>query len=77
MRSPPCSASTSGSRDDAQTADPHRVEVVGVRVARVARDRGDPVERGDGLVVEGKAPFAHRAVGRDLVEAPVLVFAAA
>ena len=48
--------------------DPHGVEVVRVRVARVARDRLDPVELGDGRVVELDLPHPQRAVALDLVE---------
>ena len=42
--------------------DPHDVQVVRVRVARVAGDRLDPVELGDGRVVE--LDLAHARIAR-------------
>ena len=49
-------------------AHPHRIQVVRVQVARVARHRVDPVELGDGRVVELDLPQPQRPVPLDLVE---------
>ena len=69
----PMFSSASASRYSSRVApasalDPHDVEVERVQVARVARQRVDPVQLGDGRVVDLDLPQPDRPVPLDLVE---------
>ena len=54
--------SSSRPRPKRSRVDPDDVEVERVRVARVARERLDPVEVGEALVVERELPLADLGV---------------